>query len=249
MPLEVIPAIDLKDGQAVRLQKGDFGTASKVAEDPVVVARSFAEQGAPRIHVVDLDGSKTGVQHNAPIVRAILEAVSVPVQVGGGVRTVEAAKKLLDLGADRVIVGTTAARDETLIGEMLSRFGERIIVGADGKDGYVAVHGWLESTGETVEDFGRRMVALGARRLLFTDIGRDGMLEGANVEATRRLARAVGVPVIASGGVSGIEDIEKLVGAQPDGVEGVITGKAIYAGRLSLADALRVASAGADERR
>lgn len=245
MALEIIPAIDLRGGRAVRLQRGDFGAETRVAEDPVAVALSFEAQGARRLHVVDLDGARTGTPRNDVTIKAILRAVSIPVQVGGGLRTAELAGNVLSLGADRVIVGTSAAaRDEAVIREILERLGgERVIIGADAAEGFVAVHGWQERTDERVEDFGQRMVRLGARRFLFTDIARDGMLQGVNVEATQAFAEAVGMPVIASGGVSGPEDIERL--AQPEvqlgGVEGVIIGKALYAGRLTLEDALRIA--------
>lgn len=245
--LEIIPSIDLLGGQVVRLRKGDYDTSHKVAEDPVAVAEGFAAKGAQRIHVVDLDGSRTGEQANAPIIADILRAVTVPVQVGGGVRSIAAAERLFALGVDRVVVGTSAAQDAVLIAELLAQHGQRIIVGADSTDGYIAVHGWQQHTGERTEDFGRRLADLGACRLLFTDVARDGMLEGPNVEATVALARATGLPIIASGGVSGPVDIEKLARVQPEGVESVITGKAIYAGRLDLADALRIAADVANE--
>lgn len=240
--LEIIPAIDLRGGQAVRLKRGDFGTTEKVAEDPVSVARGFAAQGAKRIHVVDLDASRTGVPHETETISAIVRAVPVLVQVGGGIRSVETAQRLFGLGVARLIVGTSASRDAALIAELLSRFSDRIIIGADAKDGKVAVQGWEETTGETAADFGRRLVALGARRFLYTDIARDGMLEGVNVDATAALARSLGVPVIASGGVAGIRDIELLTQVQPQGVEGVVIGKALYSGNLDLADALGVAA-------
>lgn len=242
--LEIIPAIDLFGGQAVRLKKGDFGTSEKVAADPVATAIGFAEAGATRIHIVDLDGAKTGEPTNHPVIQAILAAVSVPVQVGGGLRTPEKVARLLELGASRAIVGTSASRDPEAIAAILAQFGEQVIVGADAYNGYVATHGWKETTDERVEDFAKRMAALGAQRFLFTDIARDGMLEGVNVEATAALAEAVGLPVIASGGVAGIEDIEKLVAVQQRGIEAVIVGKALYAGRLTLTDALRVAAGG-----
>ena len=241
--LEIIPAIDLRGGQAVRLQRGDFGAETRVAEDPVAVARAFEAQGAKRLHVVDLEAARDGSSGNLPVIERILRAVTMPVQVGGGLRTPERVARMVDLGADRVIVGTSAAIDPENAAAILERFGERVIVGADAKDGYVAVRGWTQQTGETVEAFGRRLTAMGARRFLFTDIGRDGMLEGVNVEATRALAEAVGVPVLASGGVAGPEDIRRLAAVQPFGVEGVIIGKALYAGTLTLPDALRVAAA------
>lgn len=247
MPLEIIPAIDLRDGKAVRLQQGAFETATRVAEDPVKVAKKFEAEGATRIHVVDLDGARIGTPQNVPTIRAILRAVKIPVQVGGGLRTPELVERIVNLGADRVIVGTSAATDAANAGEILARYGDKIIVGADAKEGFVAVGGWIERTDEAVETFGKRLVALGARRFLFTDIARDGMLEGVNVEATQHFAEAVGMPVLASGGVAGPEDISTLAAlAQPGGIEGVIIGKALYAGRLTLADALRLAAQNLD---
>jgi phosphoribosylformimino-5-aminoimidazole carboxamide ribotide isomerase len=246
--LEIIPAIDLHQGQAVRLRRGDFGTAEKVAEDPVAVASRFADEGATRLHVVDLDGAKTGLPANLGVVQGIVRAVGdrLAIQLGGGLRSADviAATFAAAPGLAAVIVGTTAATgDEAVIREILDRHGDRVIVGADTRDGYVAVHGWTESTTETAIEFGTRLVALGARRFLYTDVARDGMLDGVNVEATRKFSQEVGAPVLASGGVSGPEDIEKLAAvAQPGGVEGVIIGKALYAGRLTLADALRIAA-------
>jgi phosphoribosylformimino-5-aminoimidazole carboxamide ribotide isomerase len=240
--LEIIPAIDLLGGRAVRLKRGEYGSEEKVAEDPVATARAFASAGAPRIHIVDLDGSKTGVPGNADVVSSILRAVDVPVQVGGGVRSLAAAETLFSRGASRLIVGTSAARDPETLRALLDRYGDRLIVGADAVDGLVAVDGWQKTTGERVEAFGRRMVALGARRFLYTNVSRDGLLTGVDAEGTAALARAVGAPVLASGGVAGIEDVHRLVVLQPEGVEGVIIGKAIYAGRLDLSEALAVAS-------
>ena len=239
--LEIIPAIDLMGGQAVRLKKGDFATKEKVAEDPIATAKAFADAGAPRIHIVDLDGARTGSPQNHGVIAQILRAVTIPVQVGGGLRTVERVREILSLGAARAVVGTSAAKDPEAIAAILSEFGEQVIVGADMHEGFVATHGWKETSGERVEDFGRRMVSLGARRFLFTDVSRDGLLEGVNVEATAAFAEAVGAPTLASGGVAGIGDIENLVKVQPQGVEGVIIGKALYAGRLSLTDALKMA--------
>ena len=244
MMLEIIPAIDLFGGQAVRLRKGDFETSERVADDPIATALGFEKAGATRIHIVDLDGAKTGEATNHPVIQAILAAVSIPVQVGGGLRTPEKVGAMLALGASRVIVGTSAAKSPAAIAAILAQYGEQVFVGADASDGFVATHGWKETSGERVEDFCKRMAALGARRFLFTDIARDGMLEGVNVEATAALAEAVGLPVIASGGVAGIADIEKLTAVQQRGVEAVIVGKALYAGRLSLADALRVVAGG-----
>ncbi len=245
--LEIIPAIDLRNGQAVRLQKGDFGTAAQVADDPIAVASHFADQGAMRLHIVDLDGARTGDGGNGELVRLIIERIpGVAVQVGGGLRTVDLVALMLEAGAHRAVVGTSAAQDEATIREILAHFADQIIIGADAKNGMVSVDGWTRETGETVTDFGKRMVGLGARRFLFTDIARDGMLEGVNADATEAFARAVGVPVIASGGVSGPEDITRLVRAQPAGVEGVVIGKALYAGRLTFPEAQAIAAGGSD---
>lgn len=241
MPFEIIPAIDLRNGKAVRLQKGSFDAETRVAEDPVKVARSFQDQGATRLHIVDLDGARVGLPQNVPTIREILRRVSIPVQIGGGLRTPELVERVLNLGAARVIVGTLAAIDPVNAAEILARFGEKVIIGADARDGFVAVQGWMQHTGEAVETFGRRLAQMGARRFLFTDIARDGMLEGVNVDATRAFAEAVGASVIASGGVAGPGDIRALAALQPSGVEGVIIGKALYTGALTLADALAIA--------
>jgi phosphoribosylformimino-5-aminoimidazole carboxamide ribotide isomerase len=238
--LEIIPAIDLMGGQAVRLKKGDFATKEKVAEDPIVTARAFAQAGAHRIHIVDLDGARTGSPENHEVIARILKVVDVPVQVGGGLRTVARVEAILALGAARAVVGTSAAKDPAAIAEILATYDERVIVGADMHDGFVATHGWNETSGERVEDFGRRMVALGARRFLFTDVSRDGLLQGVNAEATAAFAQAVGAPAIASGGVAGLQDIKNCAQLQPKGIEGVIIGKALYAGRLTLEEALGV---------
>lgn len=244
MSFEIIPAIDLRGGRAVRLQRGAFETETRVAEDPVKVARAFEQQGAKRLHVVDLDGARMGSPQNVPVIREILRKVTIPVQVGGGLRTPELAERVVNIGADRVIIGTSAAIDPVNAAEILARFGEKVVIGADATEGFVAVQGWLQRTDEAVEAFGQRLVQMGARRFLFTDIARDGMLQGVNTEATARFAEAVGVPVIASGGVAGPGDISALVALQPSGIEGVIVGKALYAGALTLADALAIAAGG-----
>ena len=245
MPFEIIPAIDLRGGKAVRLQRGAFETEARVAEDPVKVARAFQDQGAVRLHIVDMDGARMGSPQNVPVIRQILRQVSIPVQVGGGLRTPEMVERVVNLGVDRVVIGTLAAIDAVNAAEILARFGEKVVVGADARDGFVAVQGWMQHTDEAVEAFGRRLVQMGACRFLFTDIARDGMLEGVNSEATQAFAEAVGVPVIASGGVAGPNDITALVRLQPLGVEGVIVGKALYAGALTLADALHIAATAA----
>jgi len=245
MALEIIPAIDLRGGKAVRIQQGQSGAEARVAEDPVKVARQFAADGATRLHVVDLDGVRVGTPQNVPAIRDILRKVDIPVQVGGGFKTLELAERVLNLGAARILIGTTAAsRDDALIVEILHKHGNRVIIGADMKDGFVATEAWTTRAHESMEMFGKRMVQAGAKRFLFTDVSREGTPHGVNVEATVAFARLVGVPVLASGGVAGKEDIEKLAAvSQPGGVEGVIIGKALYSGALNVADALTIAAA------
>ncbi|MBC8142873.1 MAG: 1-(5-phosphoribosyl)-5-[(5-phosphoribosylamino)methylideneamino]imidazole-4-carboxamide isomerase [Armatimonadetes bacterium] len=241
--LEIIPAIDLLGGKAVRLRRGDYDSQMQVADDPVQVAAGFAADGATCLHIVDLDGARTGDGVNLPVIREIIRAVpSLRVQVGGGIRTLDRAAQVLDAGAARIIIGTTAASgDGAVIGAMLEKYASEIIVGADTKNGYVAVHGWEQESTERTEAFGVRLTAMGAERFLFTDVSRDGMLEGVNAGATAAFARATGKPTLASGGVASLDDVAECARLQPNGVEGVIIGKALYAGRFTVADALRVA--------
>jgi phosphoribosylformimino-5-aminoimidazole carboxamide ribotide isomerase len=236
-----IPAIDLMGGQAVRLRKGDFETREQVADNPIDVIKSFAAAGATRVHIVDLDGARTGAPVNHDVIAQMIAAVDVPVQVGGGLRTLDRVKAILALGADRAVVGTSAATDPERIAEILGAAGDHIVVGADMIDGFVATHGWQVSSGERVEDFGIRMVGLGAQRFLFTDVSRDGMLQGCNVDATAAFALAVGKPVIASGGVRDMSDIRALVARHKDGIEAVVMGKSLYSGTLDLGEALAYA--------
>lgn len=230
-------------GQAVRLRKGDFATREQVADNPIAVIREFEAGGAKRIHIVDLDGARTGAPVNHAVIADMIQAVSIPVQVGGGLRSIERIEAMLSLGADRVVVGTSAATEPLRIAEILKHAAEQVIVGADMLEGYVATHGWQVATSEAVGAFGVRMVDLGAVRFLFTDVSRDGMLQGCNVDATAAFAAAVGKPVIASGGVRDLDDIRALVAYYNRGIESVVMGKALYAGTLTLADALGYANA------
>ncbi|NWG44990.1 MAG: 1-(5-phosphoribosyl)-5-[(5-phosphoribosylamino)methylideneamino]imidazole-4-carboxamide isomerase [Alphaproteobacteria bacterium] len=234
----LFPAIDLKAGQAVRLQQGDMARATVFNTDPAAQAASFASAGARWLHVVDLDGAFAGRPANAAAVEAILRAVDIPVQLGGGIRSLAPIEAWLGKGIARVILGTVAVRDPALVKEAARRFPGRVVVGIDARDGRVAVEGWADrSELETIE-LARRFEDAGVAAIVFTDIERDGLLKGINVAATAELARAVSVPVIASGGLAGMADLHALKAAGVPGIAGVIAGRALYDGRLDLAEAL-----------
>lgn len=243
MTLIVFPAIDLKAGQVVRLAEGDMDRATVYGDDPAAQAMIFAEQGANYLHVVDLDGAFAGASVNGEAVAAIVERFPGHVQLGGGIRTRESIERWFDLGVSRVVIGTAALENPELVREAARDFPGGIVVAVDAKDGMVATRGWADISTVEVIDLARRFEDAGVAALLFTDVGRDGMLKGCNVEATVDLARAVDIPVIASGGVKGIAEIHVLALHARDGVEGVITGRALYDGRLDLAAALNVAAA------
>lgn len=234
----LFPAIDLKEGLAVRLQQGDMTRATVFHRDPAQQAHAFEAQGFKHLHVVDLDGAFAGKSMNGAAVERILKTVSMCVQLGGGIRDMKAIAGWLEKGIDRVIIGTAAVRDPALVKEAAKEFPKRVAVGLDARDGKVAVEGWAETSELTVLDIARRFEDAGVAALLFTDVGRDGLLKGCNVEATVALARAVAIPVIASGGVADIHDIHALRPHVADGIEGVITGRALYDGRLDLAEAI-----------
>ncbi len=239
----IIPAIDIKGGKCVRLRQGQFTLVETYSEDPVAYAIRWQKAGAPRLHVVDLDGARVGMPQNTDVVRRIIRSVSIPVQVGGGIRNAEVVERMLRIGADRVVVGTAVAGDDAAAQAILTPYGDRIIVGVDAQDGRVAVSGWLQRLDETAEAFVTRLEKLGARRFIYTDISRDGMLAGPNLEGLRRILRSVHVPVIASGGVASLEDVRALAGMGEANLEGVIIGKALYAGTVDLAEAIAVAKA------
>jgi len=241
MTLIVFPAIDLKGGQVVRLAEGDMARATVYGDDPAAQAMLFAEAGAGHLHVVDLDGAFAGDSVNGAAVRAIVERFPGRVQLGGGIRTRAAIEGWFDLGVARVVIGTAALENPDLVREAARDFPGGIVVAVDARDGFVATKGWADVSTVTVTDMARRFEDAGVAALLFTDVGRDGLLKGCNVEATVDLARAVRIPVIASGGVAGIDEIHVLARHASDGVEGVITGRALYDGRLDLAEALAVA--------
>jgi phosphoribosylformimino-5-aminoimidazole carboxamide ribotide isomerase len=239
--MQVIPAIDLMDGKCVRLVQGRFDQATIFSDEPVEVARRWVSEGAQRLHLVDLLGSKNGRPIEIATVSRIVAAVDAPVQLGGGIRSLDTARQLLEIGIDRVIIGTSAALDQTVAESIFGALGERAVLAVDARDGLVAVKGWEETTAETAIQFAKRMQALGAARVVYTDISRDGMLQGVNTYAVARMAEALEIPVIASGGVSSVEDVRALKLLEPLGVEGVILGKALYTGALSLQEALTAA--------
>lgn len=234
--MEIIPAVDLRNGKCVRLYQGDYAQETVFSDEPAAMARRWQSEGARRLHLVDLDGAAEGEPRNLDAIDKILAAVDVPVQVGGGIRSLETIVQLLDLGASRAILGTAAIEDPSLVKEACRRFGEQIIVGIDARDGMVATRGWLQQSSVTAGELANRMVDLGARRFIYTDISRDGTLTGPNFEAVAELLTHIGVPVIAAGGISSIEHLTKLAGL---GVEGAIVGRAIYTGDLKFKEAVR----------
>lgn len=235
--MELIPSIDLRAGRVVRLEQGDYARETAYDADPVAVACGFAGAGARRIHVVDLDGARDGRAGNDAVVRAILAACpGLAVQVGGGMRTRERVEEVLGAGAARVVIGTAALEQPELMKELATRFPERIILGLDARDGMVAVRGWREISAETVEQVLARFAELPLAAVLHTDIGRDGLLGGPNVEATAALARRSPFPVLASGGVGSLDDLERL--ARTGVIAGAIVGKAIYSGAIRVDEAI-----------
>ena len=242
MSFTVFPAIDLKAGQAVRLAEGDMARATIYSDDPAGEARRFADAGAAWLHVVDLDGAFAGRSVNGDIVRAIVAAFPGKVQLGGGIRDMAALESWFDAGVARAVIGTAALKDPDFVRAAARAFPDRIVVGVDARGGLVATEGWAETSDMPVVELALRFADAGVAALLFTDVGRDGLLKGVNVEATHALARAQALPVIASGGVAGPADISALRPLADDGIAGVICGRAIYDGRLDLAEALRIAA-------
>jgi len=238
----VFPAIDIRGGKCVRLVEGRFDAETVFADNPLDMARRWVREGAEFLHVVDLDGALAGRPVNLEAVKNIARAINIPLQLGGGIRTMESIEAILASGVTRVILGSVAVKQPELVKQACEKFGDRIVVGIDARDGQAAVEGWGVSGGVGAEELAARMAAAGVARIIFTDISRDGTLTGVNLAATSNLAKAAGIPVIASGGVNSIKDISALKAVQADGVEGVIIGKALYTGAITLAEAIRVAN-------
>jgi len=241
----LIPAIDLKDGRCVRLRQGDMNDATVFSEDPAETALQWVEQGARRLHLVDLNGAIAGRPKNESAIRAIVDAVGarVPVQLSGGIRDLDTIERYLDDGLSFVIIGTAAVKNPGFLHDACGAFPGHIMVGLDARDGKVATDGWSKLTGHDVLDLARKFESYGVEAIVYTDIGRDGMLTGVNIAATVRLARELKIPVIASGGVASIDDVDKLCAVESEGVEGAILGRALYEGKLDF----RAAQSRADE--
>jgi phosphoribosylformimino-5-aminoimidazole carboxamide ribotide isomerase len=244
-PMLIIPAIDLKDGHCVRLRQGIMEDATVFSEEPAAMAQHWLEQGARRLHLVDLNGAFAGKPKNAAAVKRIVETVGVdmPIQLGGGIRDLETIERYLDIGVTYIIIGTAAVKTPGFLHEACDAFPGHIMVGLDAKGGKVAVDGWSKLTGHDVADLAQRFESYGVEAIIYTDIGRDGMLSGVNIEATVELARPLHVPVIASGGITNLDDVRNLCAVQIEGINGAITGRAIYEGTLDF----KAAQALADE--
>jgi phosphoribosylformimino-5-aminoimidazole carboxamide ribotide isomerase len=236
----LIPAIDIKDGRCVRLRQGDMNSATVFSEDPVAMARHWVDLGARRLHVVDLNGARSGKPVNEPVIRRIIEevGVEVPVQLGGGLRDLDTIERYIDGGVGFVVIGTAAVKNPGFLHDACSAFGGHVIVALDARDGKVATDGWSKLTGHDVVDLAVKFEDYGVEAILYTDIGRDGMLTGVNLDATLALARAVNIPVIASGGVATMEDIERLCSVQSEGIEAAVLGRSLYEGTLDFRAAL-----------
>ena len=239
LSMQVIPAIDLLDGHCVRLHQGDYGRVTRFSDDPVAQAREWQRQGATRLHLVDLDGARSGEPRNDGAVQAIAAALEIPVQLGGGVRTAERAEQLLGWGVDRVILGTVAVENPQLVRDLAGRHPGRIVVGIDANEGKVATRGWIEQSTVEATALAASLDGTGVAAIISTDIATDGTLEGPNLAALRAMAQATALPVIASGGVGSLTDLLSLLSLEPLGVEGVIVGRALYDGRVELAEALQ----------
>ena len=238
----IIPAIDIKDGKCVRLQQGDMNKETVFSEDPAAMAMHWLGKGAKRLHLVDLNGANAGKPKNEPVIRDIIAALGsvLPIQLGGGIRDLETIERYLDDGITWVVIGTAAVKNPGFLHEACDAFPGHIIVGLDARDGKVATDGWSKITGHDVVDLATRFQDYGVEAIVYTDIGRDGMMTGVNIEATVNLARALIVPVIASGGINGLDDVRKLCAVEAEGIMGAVTGRAIYEGSLDFAAAQKL---------
>ena len=230
----ILPAIDLKDGRCVRLEQGLMDKDTVYHDDPAAQALIWQEQGGEYLHIVDLDGAFAGVPKNREAIKAIVAAIAIPAELGGGIRDLATIEAYLELGIERVILGTVAKENPALVQEACRLFPGRIVVGIDAKDGLVAIRGWADVTEKKASELATEMEGFGVAAIIYTDIARDGMMQGPNIEATKALAESISIPVIASGGVSSLADIRNLLAIEASGVSGVITGKAIYTGALDL---------------
>ncbi|GGJ29800.1 1-(5-phosphoribosyl)-5-[(5-phosphoribosylamino)methylideneamino]imidazole-4-carboxamide isomerase [Paenibacillus hunanensis] len=234
----IYPAIDIRGGRCVRLIQGDYNQETVYNDDPLAVAKGFVEQGAQFVHLVDLDGAKAGHPVNHELIGRIASSVQVPVQLGGGLRTLADVEQLIGLGVSRVILGTAAIEDRAFTEAVLGTYGDRVAIGIDARNGYVATRGWLETSEVKAEELAKELATKGAETFIFTDISRDGMMQGPNIEAIASIAKASGKGVIASGGVTVLDDLIRLAERQAEGISGAIVGKAIYTGKIDLQDAL-----------
>jgi phosphoribosylformimino-5-aminoimidazole carboxamide ribotide isomerase len=234
----ILPAIDLKEGRCVRLEQGLMEKDTVYNDDPAAQALQWQEQGGELLHMVDLDGAFAGIPKNKAAIEAIVKAIDIPSELGGGVRDLATIEAYLELGVDRVILGTIAKENPALVAEACKQFPGHIVVGIDAKDGLVAVRGWADVTAKKATEMAKEMEGFGVEAIIYTDIARDGMMQGPNIAATKALAESINIPVIASGGLSSLDDIRKLMAIEAFGVSGVIAGKAIYSGAIDLREAV-----------
>lgn len=239
----IFPAIDLRGGKCVRLVQGDFSKETVYSDDVTATALKWQACGAKFLHVVDLDGAKAGSPQNLDAIKKILAAVEIPIEVGGGIRTLDDIDRLLTLGVKRVILGSVAVKNPALVAQAVNRFAEAVVVGIDAKNGFAAIHGWEQSSTVRADDLAKKIVAAGVKTIIYTDISKDGMLSGVDAKIFADLAKSSGAQIVASGGVKSIDDIRALKAVESQGVVGVIVGKAIYSGSLDLSAAIELAEA------
>jgi len=237
----IIPAIDIKEGRCVRLREGQFSDAVIFSDDPVMMAVKWADKGAQMLHVVDLDGARHGKVTNISLLEQIINKVNIPVQVGGGIRSYKEVERLINLRVSRIILGTILLKDKALAKKLFDKFPEKIIAGIDARNGHVAVEGWQNITPVDALDFAGEMERLGARRIIYTDIKRDGTLRGPNIVNIEKMLKKLNIPLIVSGGVASLADVKELKRFESEGLEGIIIGKALYKGNIFLEEAIKIA--------